>query len=76
MTRSIFDPGGGETEHSGSTFLGPDAQNISHLPPEVSDGGVEADDAEAPVARDDEDAARRLREMTEQHGGYRDHAGS
>ena len=40
MTRSIFDPGGRETERSGSRFLGPDAQNGSQLPPDVTDGEV------------------------------------
>src|SRR4051794_15243383 len=43
MTRSIFDPGGGETEQSGSTFLGPHADNISHVPPDVVDGEADAD---------------------------------
>ena len=50
MTRSIFDPTGGETERSGSPFLGPDPANISHLPPDVSDGEVgeeEVQDVEA-----------------------------
>ena len=37
---SIFDPRGNQTEHSGSTFMGPSADNISHLPPDVSDGEV------------------------------------
>ena len=37
---SIFDPRGNQTEHSGSTFLGPRADNNSHLPPDVSDGEV------------------------------------
>jgi hypothetical protein len=77
MTRSIFDPGGGETEHSGSTFLGPDGRNASRLPPDVADGEVEggddaatleavdrAEDTPPPMAHDDDEAARRLREMT------------
>ena len=34
MTRSIFDPTGGETERSGSTFTPPDANQGSHLPAE------------------------------------------
>jgi hypothetical protein len=38
MTRSIFDPTGGETERSGSRNLGPDAGNLSHMPPDVVDG--------------------------------------
>jgi hypothetical protein len=40
MTRSIFDPAGGETERSGSRNLGPDAGNLSHMPPEVVDGNA------------------------------------
>ena len=40
MTRSIFDPTGGETEHSGSRNLGPTAQNISHMPPEIVEGHI------------------------------------
>ena len=75
MTRSIFDPGGGETERSGSTFLGPDATGTSHVPPDVIDGdakeidsvetiGSGADDNETPVASDADEAAQRLREMT------------
>jgi len=32
MLHSIFDPTGGEPEHSGSTFTPPDADQISHLP--------------------------------------------
>jgi hypothetical protein len=37
---SIFDPEGNQTEHSGSTFMGPRADNNSHLPPDISDGEV------------------------------------
>ena len=37
---SIFDPEGNQTEQSGSTFMGPRAENISHLPPDVTDGKV------------------------------------
>jgi hypothetical protein len=44
MTRSIFDPTGGETEHSGSRNLGPDASEISHMPPDITDGVVDADE--------------------------------
>jgi hypothetical protein len=47
MTRSIFDPTGGETERSGSTHLGPAADNISHMPPDLVDGKVEGDDVES-----------------------------
>ena len=77
MTRSIFDPGGGETEHSGSTFLGAEAANDWQVPLDVpeadaGDAGAEAGsggaaaeaDAPAPVASDSRDAARRLNEMT------------
>jgi hypothetical protein len=38
MTRSIFDPTGSDTEHSGSRYLGPDANDISQMPPGVVDG--------------------------------------
>ena len=38
MTRSIFDPTGHETEHSGSRNLGPDADDVSQMPPDVVDG--------------------------------------
>ena len=80
MTRSIFDPGGGETERSGSTHLGPAADNRSRMPPGVTDGQVpgddeptvegvdRADDTPPPLAADADDAARRLRDMT---GGER-----
>lgn len=44
MTRSIFDPTGGETEHSGSRNMGPAAGNISHLPPNVIDGEPSAEE--------------------------------
>ena len=40
MTRSIFDPTGGETERSGSRNLGPDAANNSHMPPDIVDGDI------------------------------------
>lgn len=36
MSRSIFDPAGGEPERSGSTFTPPDAEQISHLPEEFT----------------------------------------
>ena len=79
MTRSIFDPTGGETERSGSTHLGPAAANISHMPPDVVDGEAGADDAAGEDDRTDERAqslstdsaevARRLGEMTERAPG-------
>lgn len=52
MTRSIFDPTGGETERSGSTFTPQRADNTSHMPPAVTDGEVseqEAAEAQADV---------------------------
>jgi hypothetical protein len=45
MTRSIFDPEGGETERSGNTLLGPAADDISHLPPDIVDGKVSEEEA-------------------------------
>jgi hypothetical protein len=47
MTRSIFDPGGGETERSGNQNLGADAANRSHMPPDVVDGKSDESDAAA-----------------------------
>ena len=66
MTRSIFDPGGGETEQSGSTHMGPQAQNLSHLPPDSLDGKAEEGDEETPgpFTADPDEAARRLSDMT------------
>ena len=76
MTRSIFDPGGGETEHSGSTHTGPEASNISHLPPDVVDGEAEADDeTPAPFAADADEAAKRLREMAGEDMPFDDDVG-
>jgi len=43
MTRSIFDPTGNETEHSGSQNLGPDASEISHMPPGLAEREEDAD---------------------------------
>ena len=40
MTRSIFDPTGPETEHSGNIFSGPAADENSHMPADVVDGKV------------------------------------
>jgi len=48
MTRSIFDPGGPDTERSGSRNLGPDAGNVSHMPPGAIDGEA-GEEADAPV---------------------------
>lgn len=44
MTRSIFDPTGDETEHSGSRFTPPDAAEISQMPPDVTDGKVDPEE--------------------------------
>ena len=43
---SIFDPEGEQTEHSGTRFMGPRADNISHMPPDVVDGKVSPEEAE------------------------------
>jgi hypothetical protein len=45
MTRSIFDPGGSETERSGSTFRSQEAGNRSQLPPDAVDGNVSEQEA-------------------------------
>jgi hypothetical protein len=57
MTRSIFDPGGRETERSGSTFRSQEADNRSHLPPSVSDGEVSPEEQAEADAVADADAA-------------------
>jgi len=41
MTRSIFDPANPDVERSGDRFTGPDANQISKMPPDVIDGVVE-----------------------------------
>ena len=79
MTRSIFDPDGGETERSGNRNLGPDARNISHMPPDVVDGQAddEGDAAADPavdaahanmneVAVNSDEAAARLASMQDE----------
>jgi hypothetical protein len=65
MTRSIFDPEGGRTEHSGSTHMGAEASEISHLPPDVVDGEVGEEDGEepGPFTEDHKEAAHRLARM-------------
>src|SRR5690348_2910789 len=63
---SIFNPEGGQTEHSGSTFMGPRADNLSQMPPEVTDGEVsetEASDLEKLVQTNDQTPEQRLDEM-------------
>ena len=59
---SIFDPEGNQTEHSGSRYMGPRADNLSHLPPDISDGEVgeeEAADLEKLARAVDDDRAER-----------------
>jgi hypothetical protein len=56
MTRSIFDPGGGETERSGSTFRSEEAGNRSHVPADVVDGDVSKQEAADARAVADADA--------------------
>jgi hypothetical protein len=58
---SIFDPDGGQTEHSGNRFMGPRADQDSHMPPSVTDGEVSEEEAadlealaEASEEREDE----------------------
>jgi hypothetical protein len=42
---SIFDPEGGQTEHSGNRYMGPRADQDSHMPPSVVDGEVGEEEA-------------------------------
>ena len=66
MTRSIFDPGGPETERSGNQNVGPDARNGSRMPPSAVDGAApdETDAAVDPALTDAvmEDRAEEERE--------------
>jgi hypothetical protein len=41
MTRSIFDPSGDETQHTGSRFSPQEAKQTSKMPPNLVDGKVE-----------------------------------
>jgi len=78
MTRSIFDPDGGETERSGNQNSGPDAGNSSHMPRDVVDGKSDNGDAAADavvdaahadmneVAVNTDEAAQRLTEMQDE----------
>jgi hypothetical protein len=79
MTRSIFDPGGGETERSGSTFRSEEAENRSHLPPDVADGEVEAgEEADARALADAEEKKlspeKRIAAIPERNEGTGDDA--
>jgi hypothetical protein len=59
MTRSIFDPDGGETERSGSAFGPEAAENRSHVPPDTVDGEV-SDEERADVESVESDEAQQL----------------
>ena len=56
MTRSIFDPGGGETERSGSTFRSEEAENRSRVPADLTDGEVSSQEVADALAADEADA--------------------
>ncbi len=51
MARSIFDPTGGEMASEGDTFMPGRADNTSQMPPDLVDGKVtdEAADAQVPL---------------------------
>ena len=69
MTRdSIFDPRSGQTEHSGSTFTPPRADNASSMNPDAVDGEVdeqEAADLEKLAEAVDESEAERLQDFAD-----------
>jgi hypothetical protein len=87
MTRSIFDPSGGETERSGNQNLGADAANRSHMPRDVVDGRADEKDAAADaevdaahadvneVAVNSDEAAQRLSAMQDETEEGGDDAG-
>jgi hypothetical protein len=65
---SIFNPDGPQTEHSGSRYLGPRADNLSHMPPDVTDGEVspqEAADLEKLANAADEPPEQRLEDLAD-----------
>jgi hypothetical protein len=69
MTDSIFDPTGPNTERSGNRYMGPDAANISHMPPDVTDGRVEAQPGEPDESTDTDaiaDAEAQVEERADQ----------
>jgi hypothetical protein len=68
MTRSIFDPTGRETEHSGSRNLGPLGADISHLPPDIADGKVETDPDAPDTSPDLEQIAEDEHSAADSHG--------
>jgi hypothetical protein len=41
---SIFDPEGTQTEHSGNRYMGPRADQDSHMPPSVVDGKTDTEE--------------------------------
>ena len=49
MTRSIFDPSGDETQHTGSRFSPQDAKQTSKMPPHLVDGKAD-EEQEAPAS--------------------------
>jgi hypothetical protein len=53
MTRSIFDPSGGDTERSGSTFGSESADNRSHIPRDAVDGKVSDEERADVESRED-----------------------
>lgn len=70
MSRSIFNPGGEETEHSGQRFTPQKASQTSQMPPDLVDGEVskeEAQDLEKLAHRNEigETPEQALEEMTE-----------
>jgi hypothetical protein len=46
---SIFDPEGTQTEHSGTRYMGPRADQDSHMPPSVVDGKADAEEEDTDV---------------------------
>jgi hypothetical protein len=65
---SIFNPDGNQTEHSGSTFMGPRADNNSQMPPDVVDGQVgpdESSDLDKLAQTADESPAQRLEDFAQ-----------
>jgi len=56
---SIFDPEGTQTEHSGNRFMGPRADQDSHMPPSVVDGKADTEEKDVDI----EEVARANEEL-------------
>jgi hypothetical protein len=63
MTSNNFNPNTGHPERSGSRNLGPNAENLSHLPPDLGQNAVkQVEAAEADLHVEREEPIQQFRE--------------